>query len=320
MKSILPPLRALQAFDAFGRLGSVRGAAQELGVTSGAISQQLKVLEEHLGIAMVYKDGRRAALTPEAKVYHELVASGFNSLRDAQQVISQRKSGADLRVSGLPTLLLKWLNPQIHQFQSTAHEIPIRLESTHLEPDAQMQGHMFRLTYGSISARFPHARVLFTDFCFPVCSPDFLKRHPQATTAKGLAELPLIEIDWGPAYPELPQWHSWFEFQNVTTASIRPVTVHSLSSSALEAAAGGQGVALAQSSFSAVDIESGRLVRLSADALPMPDPYYVCWGKTTLDQPNARSFLNWLMAAAKGFQNAQSLEKAKDFRSGPDRP
>ena len=56
---------------------------------------------------------------------------------------------------------------------------------------------------------------------------------------------------------------------------------------------------LAQGSFSANDLERGRLVRLSPDALRMPEPYYVCWGRTTLDQPNARAFLNWLIATAK---------------------
>lgn len=299
MKAILPPLRALQAFEAFGRLGSVSGAAQELGVTSGAISQQLKVLEDHLGVAVVFKDGRRAALTSEARIYHELVTSGFDRLRYAQQVMSQRKSGVDLKVSGLPTLLLNWLNPQLHKFQTSTSEVPIRLESTHVEPDAQMQGHMFRLTYGSVSQRFPHARALFTDSCFPVCSPDFLERHPQAITAPGLIDLPLIEIDWGLAYAEVPHWRDWFEFRGLEEVTIRPIAVHSLSSSALEAAAAGQGVTLAQLSFSATDLETGRLVRLSPEALPMPEPYYVCWGRTTLDQPNARDFLNWLIAVAR---------------------
>ena len=299
MKAILPPLRALQAFEAFGRVGSVSGAAQELGVTSGAISQQLKVLEDHLGVTMVFKDGRRAALTAEAKIYHELVASGFDRLREAQQVMSQRESGVDLKISGLPTLLLNWLNPQLHRFQTSTSYVPIRLESTHLEPDASMQGHMFRLTYGAISERFPHSRALFTDSCFPVCSPDFLERHPQAITAQGLVELPLIEIDWGPAYAEVPHWADWFEFRGIESVPVRPIAVHSLSSSALEAAAAGQGAVLAQGSFSANDLERGRLVRLSPDALRMPEPYYVCWGRTTLDQPNARAFLNWLIATAK---------------------
>lgn len=84
-------------------------------------------------------------------------------------------------------------------------------------------------------------------------------------------------------------------------AKFKTVAVHSLSSSALEAAAGGQGVVLAQRSFARFDLELGRLVRLSDHYLPMPLPYYVCWGETTLDQPKAREFLNWLMTICQKF-------------------
>ena len=299
MQSFLPPLRALQAFEAFGRLGSVSDAAQELGVTSGAISQQLKVLEDHLGIQLVVRDGRRAAMTSDAKAYHEIVSAGFDKLRSAQNTLSQQKSGVDLKVSGLPTLLLKWLNPQLHLFQSMARDVSIRLEATHQEPDAQMPGEMFRLTYGGASGRFPHARALYTDSCFPVCSPDFLARNPQAGTIDALAELPLIEIDWGAAYRSVPRWKDWFTCHDRHDVGIRPVAVHSLSSLALEAAAAGHGVVLAQRSFASLDLDLGRLVRLSPDALPMPEPYFVCWGNTTLDKPYARAFLNWLMSAAR---------------------
>ena len=67
MTSSLPPLRALQAFECFGRTGSVNAAARALGVTPGAISQQLRLLEEHLGVVLLVKDGRRAALTPAVR-------------------------------------------------------------------------------------------------------------------------------------------------------------------------------------------------------------------------------------------------------------
>lgn len=302
MQSFLPPLRALQAFEAFGRLESVSNAAQELGVTSGAISQQLRALEDHLGVQMVVKDGRRAAMTSDARAYHKVISAGFDKLRSAQSILSQHRSGVDLTISGLPTLLLKWLNPQLHLFQATAKDVPIRLEATHQEPVAQMLGEMFRLTYGTASDRYPHARALYTDSCFPVCSPDFLARFPQAATAGGLAALPLIEIDWGPAYHSVPQWKDWFTYQDCHSVVIKPVAVHSLSSLALEAAAGGHGVTLAQRSFVSLDLELGRLVRLSPDALPMPEPYFICWGSTTLEQPSARAFLNWLMAAARPLQ------------------
>lgn len=299
MQSYLPPLRALQAFEAFGRLGSVSNAAQELGVTSGAISQQLKMLEGFLGIQLVVKDGRRAAMTREARAYHEVIRAGFDRLRSAQDILTRQKSGVDLKVSGLPTLLLKWLNPQLHGFRETARDVPIRLEATHREPDARMPGEMFRLTYGAASVRFPHSRALYTDSCFPVCSPDFLARFPQARTMEALADLPLIEIDWGPAYRTVPRWKDWFASHGRFDGDVRPVAVHSLSSLALEAAVGGHGVVLAQRSFASLDLELGRLVRLSPDALAMPEPYFVCWGGTTLDQPGARAFLDWLMSVAR---------------------
>lgn len=302
MQSFLPPLRALQAFEAFGRLESVSNAAQELGVTSGAISQQLRALEDHLGIQMVVKDGRRATMTHEARAYHKLISAGFDKLRSAQGILSQHRSGVDLTISGLPTLLLKWLNPQLHLFQATAKDVPFRLEATHQEPEPQILGEIFRLTYGAASNRFPHARALYTDICFPVCSPDFLARFPQAKTIEGLADLPLIEIDWGPAYRSVPQWREWFAYQGRPDVTIKPTSVHSLSSLALEAATGGHGVVLAQQSFAALDLELGRLVRLSPDALPMPEPYFVCWGSTTLDQPNARAFLNWLMSLTRAME------------------
>lgn len=299
MKSYLPPLRALQAFEAFGRLGSVGSAAQELGVTSGAISQQLKVLEEHLQLKMINKDGRRAALSPEARAYHKLVEEGFDRLRVAQTVLMRARMGADLKISGLPTLLLKWLNPVLHDFQSRVQDLPLRLEATHIEPDPEMTAEMFRLTYGAVSQRFPHARELFTDRCFPACAPGFLHSHPEARRPEALARLPLIEIDWGPGYPAVPRWAEWLAAQGVPSDRVKPVAVHSLSSSALEAAMAGQGVVLAQQAFAGVDLDLGRLVRLSEDSLPMPEPYFVCWAETTLQEPSARDFLNWVIAQGR---------------------
>ena len=68
----LPPLRAMHAFECFGRHGSISAAARELNVTSGAVSQQIKILEDHLSTPLIMKDGRKASLTPLARSYHEL--------------------------------------------------------------------------------------------------------------------------------------------------------------------------------------------------------------------------------------------------------
>lgn len=299
MRSFLPPLRAIQAFEAFGRIGSVTGAARELGVTAGAISQQIKILEDHLSVPLILKDGRRASLSPDAKIYHEFVAAGFEKLRLAHQVLQQQQTGADVKVSGLPTLLQKWLNPRIHRFQAASGEVAIRLDATHAEPDPQLLDRMFRMTYGVVAESFAHYRPLFTDFCFPVCSPEFLEQYGETIESGGFERLPWIDIDWGPAYGTVPRLRDWMTLHGLKSPEQKPVAVYSLSGLALEGAAGGQGIALAQSSFAAVDLDLGRLVRLSDKIIPMPEPYYVCWGKSTLDTESAKNFLNWLLTESR---------------------
>lgn len=302
MNSALPPLRALQAFEAFGRLGSVNGAARALGVTPGAISQQLKLLEAHIGLPLFLKDGRRAILTPAARAYHDLVSQGFERLLLAQDYIASHRMNDELTISGLPTLLQKWLNPILHRFQASAGEVPIRIVATQQESDPRALEHSFRLTYGQAAQHYAHSRVLFTDRCFPVCSPDFLDRHPDAGDPAVLARLPLIEIDWGPGYPTVPHWSDWFAAQGAASPPLRPVAVHSLSSLAIEAAAAGQGAVLAQASFVAADLRLGRLLRLSGNSLQMPEPYLICWGPMTLGRPSAREFLNWIMVETKAMR------------------
>lgn len=304
MNTALPPLRALQAFEAFGRLGSVNSAARALGVTPGAISQQLKLLESHVGLPLFVKDGRRAMLTPAARAYHDLISQGFEKLLLAQDYIVSHRLNDELTISGLPTLLQKWLNPILHRFQAAAGEIPIRIVATHQESDPRTLEQSFRLTYGSAAQHYAHSRVLFTDHCFPVCSPGFLDRHPEARDPVALARLPLIDIDWGFAYAAVPRWGDWFAAEGIGAVPIRPVAVHSLSGLALEAAAAGQGAVLAQASFVASDLQSGRLLRLSDKSLQMPDPYLICWGPMTLGRRPARKFLDWMLLETKPLRGA----------------
>lgn len=300
MQSHLPSLRALHAFESFGRLGSVGGAARELGVTPGAISQQIKILEDQLQMQLIVKEGRRASVAPRAKAYHAVLSAGFEKLKNAQTLLSQQLADLDVHVSGLPTLLLKWLNPRLHRFEARFGEASIRLEATHVEPDPEFLNHMFRLTYGAASKAFPHARALFRDTCFPVCSPSFLEANPKARDPANIANLPWIDIDWGPAYASVPRLSHWLQAQSLPKPALKPMSVHSLSSSALEAAASGQGIALAQSSFASSDLELGRLVRMSEYTVEMPDPYFVCWGAQMMENEKSRNFLNWLLSESQG--------------------
>lgn len=304
MQSTLPPLRALQAFESFGRLGSVTAAAKELGVTPGAISQQIKILETQLKIPLIMKDGRRASLAPAARSYHDLLSAGFAKLQQAQGLLAERMADRDVSISGLPTLLLKWLNPRLHRFEAAHGSASFRLEATYVEPEPQFLNHMFRLTYGAASEVHPHRRALFHDVCFPVCAPEFLARHPEASDPEALGSLPWVDIDWGPGYASVPRLGDWLAAQDQPRPRQKPVSIHSLSGSALEAVASGQGVALAQHSFASMDLKLGRLVRLSEQSIPMPEPYYICWSPMLLENDVSRRFLNWILAEARSGQGA----------------
>lgn len=308
MTSTLPPLRALQTFEAFGRLGSVTAAARALGVTPGAVSQQLRLLEDHAGLLLIVKEGRRATLTPTGRKYHELIVQGFGRLMQAQEYLSTQRQVEELTISGMPTLMQRWLNPLLPDFQRRSDGVAVRVVATHQESDPQLMEQSFRLTYGDAARPYPYSRVLFTDHCFPACSPDFLKRFPQAVTPEGLAAVPLVGIDWGGGYASEPQWREWLEAQGVRPAPpVRPVAVYSLSGLALDAAVDGQGAVLAQAAFADDHIRSGRLVRLSPHSLTMPDPYHICWGATTLERGAARDFLNWIIARCRD-QRAATLQ------------
>ncbi len=213
--------------------------------------------------------------------------------------MSQHRADLDVQISGLPTLLLKWLNPRLHRFETSHGQASIRLEATHVEPDPQFLNHMFRLTYGTASEVFPHVRALFHDVCFPVCSPQFLENNPAAADPATLSSVPWVDIDWGPAYSSVPRLGDWMAAQGLPPLSTKPVSVHSLSGSALEAVAGGQGIALAQSSFASTDLKLGRLVRLSDHAIKMPEPYFICWAPVMLENETSRSFLNWILSEAR---------------------
>lgn len=308
MKTSLPPLRALQAFEAFGRLGSITAAASSLGVTSGAISQQLRLLEEHVGAVLLVKDGRRATLTPTARTYHGLISQGFGRLMLAQDYILSHRQSEELTISGFPTLMSHFLNPRLSEFQAQRKDVAIRVVATHQDSDPYMLEQTFRLTYGEASRQYMHTRILYTDHCLPVCSPDFLARFPGARDPAQLIDLPLIGIDWGKNYSTEPHWRDWFIRMGLQDTAIRHSAVYSVSGLALQAAVAGQGAVLGQASFVHEALRAGQLVRLSDDSLPMPDPYHICWGPTTLERPIARDFLNWIMQITKPMRSATAQQ------------
>lgn len=313
MSSNLPPLRALQTFEAFGKTGTVQGAARALGVSSGAVSQQLRLLEEYAETPLFFREGRGISMTPAAVIYHEIVSQGFERLTRAKDFISAQRSSYNLTVTAMPTFMQRWLNPIIHRFQALSSGCTMHFVSTQCELEPDLMDQTFRLTYGPASGLYPHSRSMFRDHFFPACSPAFLSDHPEAMSDNGLKHLPLITVDWGTDKYIAPEWRSWFERDTGSTGHkktsnsprLRAAGVYSISSLALDAAIAGQGVVLAQAAFAHADLEAGRLMRLSSDAVAMPESYFICWGRMTLASESPCDFVKWILNEALAFENAR---------------
>ncbi|WP_264211431.1 LysR substrate-binding domain-containing protein [Leisingera thetidis] len=307
----LPSLRALQTFEIFGRTMSVSETAREMNITPGAVSQQLKVLEEQTGQSLFSRRGRGLFLREEASSYHKLISEAFELLHLAQNHLDSFGKHTQISISAFPSLSSKWLYPLLNDFHDGYPDIPVHIQSNVREPDRHLATTTFRITLGNHARAYPHQAQLFTDAVFPICTPTFLEKYPDAGNPEVLSTLPLIYTDWGSHNVDLPSWADWFTYVNAPRPKGNSSWVFSLFSLALEAALEDKGVILGHASVIGKELEKGRLIRLSEDLLVFPKPYYVCWGEGTLQNPSVKNFLDWLLAEGKRWNKLFAGPKAQ---------
>jgi LysR family glycine cleavage system transcriptional activator len=313
----LPSLRALQVFEAVGRCGSMTKASRELNVSPGAISQQIKLLEETLGLRLISRSASGLALTEIGKRYHVAVMKGFEELRRAQSDIERtRRTGAGgLVISALPSLASKWLATLIFEWQQHHPGVNIHLEGTHREPHLDQGDADFRITYGDRFRDFDGSVLLFTDSVMPVCSPRLLESGPPLRTPADLLGCPLLSIDWKPQFESPPTWQDWFRHVGVDCGDLRNSFVFSLSSLAIDAAIEGHGVTLAQCAMVAEDLRAGRLIAPFPQKLRLPAPYILAWSSAIFDKSGAREFHRWIIGRARRQELSNELLGSADGES-----
>ncbi|WP_345817520.1 LysR substrate-binding domain-containing protein (plasmid) [Paraburkholderia sp. PREW-6R] len=298
-----PPLRALQVFEALGRCNGVAETARRLGISPGAVSQQLKLLEDTLGMHLTEKDGKRLRQTAIGRQYHERCATAFESLRVAHADIQRAKNARNLSLSALPSLLSKWLAPRVLEWQNRRPQLSVYLDGTHTEPSPEGLEIDFRISYGERIANVENSVELFRDSVVPVCSPRLIAGDAPLSTAAEILRYPLISVDWRPKFASPPSWREWFEANGVVFGDRDRIDasrcVFSLSSVAIQAAIDGHGFALAQSSMIRDDVAAGRLVMPFASGILLPWPYFLTWRPTAFDRADCRAFHRWLVTCGK---------------------
>ena len=294
----LPSMRALQAFEAFGRLGSATAAATELGVTVGAISQQLRKAEAELGLQLVMRNGRTISLSTIGKQYHADVKAGFDILREASTRIERPGSDPILTISCLPSLASKWLGARLFDWQTAHPSATVRLIGTDTEPDFATGGVDFRLSYGDLITRYAKRSDLFTDWVVPACAPALLARQKIVSPADILGA-PLLAIEWANEQGAPPDWGDWAAHIGASRRTVAGAVAFSMSSAAIDAAINGRGFVLAQLSMAADDIASGRLVVPFDIRLKLSQPYSLAWDPGVLDKPFGPELRGWIQSISR---------------------
>lgn len=290
-------MRAVQAFEAVARLGSVAAAAAELGVTPGAISQQIRKIERALRSSLFERHGRTLELTTWGRIYFERVRVAFDQLRAAQDILRRARSKPGIVLSAVPSLALRWFRPLLLEWRARHKGVGIHLISTDEDADLTVEKIDFRMSSGPSDCRYDHFVELFTDTVVPACSPAFLAQHPVRTPGDVL-DGPLLDIEWDVPYPSPPSWADWARSVGLSPPSVSDL-VFSLSSAGIDAAVNGGGFVLGGMAMIADDLANGRLVIPIDRRLSMPDSYYLAWDPAVLDRPFGKEFRAFVIAAAR---------------------
>ncbi|SAI54231.1 LysR family transcriptional regulator transcriptional regulator [Bordetella ansorpii] len=286
----LPPLQTLRAFEAAARHLSMSIAADELHVTHGAISRNIKTLEGHLGVPLFLRLTRRIVLTEAGAAYHLAIARLLGELTRESERLRTETGATRLRISTSVSFASKWLAPRLHRLRARHPEFDIHLDVTdvNVELDDGQVDVAVRYGYG----RYPRAAAerIFEEHVTPVCSPGYRDAHGGLAEPADLAHCMLLHED-----RMLANWDQWLAAEGMNRRLARRGPFYSHGSMAIEAAIRGEGVALGRSALVAEDIACGRLVALFPERTLKADKGYdlvYCHGNE--QHPKVKALRSWL--------------------------
>ena len=203
----LPPLNALKSFEAAARTGSHVAAAEELGVSPAAVSQQVRHLEDYLGKKLFMRFNNRIALTDAGQAIYARAAPALEDISDMAARVMTGISRSTLVVSVLPSLADCWFVPQFAGFCASEDLVKIDLRVEDDPVDFARQDIDIRICYGT--NLYPDLKTvpLFQDRVLPLCAPPFLDRQPgRSIDWSALPDENFIHTAWGPSFVSHPAW------------------------------------------------------------------------------------------------------------------
>ena len=294
----LPPLNALRAFEAAARLQSISRAADEIHVTHGAVSHQVKSLETFIGVPLLERKGRGVTTTTAGRRLAERAATAFDQLAEVVADLSRQDDPYRLTVSTLPSLASRWLMPRIGAFMEAHPEFELNLHTSNALVDFARDDVDLAIRFGRGS--WPDTRVerLMSEEYLVVCSPK-LNRGVLPKKPADLKNFRLLRSD-------SEFWMPWFRAAGLDWPEPTKISVFDDSSMLLLAAASRQGIALARRSLVLPDLKSGTLVQLFDLSIPATEAHWLVWPPHAEHYPKVIAFRKWVKQEARRASVADS--------------
>lgn len=288
------PLTALRVFEAAARHESFLQAAEELAITPGAVSRQIKALETELAARLFERFNRAVRLTDTGRRLATGVRQGLSRIEEAVAEVRAERPGV-LAVTAMHSFAARWLVPRLHLFNERHPDIQVLVSASDQAVDLVRERYDVAIRFGR--GPFPgfHARKLVSLFMFPVCSPRLLEQtrldspHDLAN-AQLLADVYLAQGE--------PHWGDWLALAGAPEVDWRGGQQFSNVYLAIEAAIAGRGVALGERALVLDELVTGRLVKPFDVELLSPFSQWILTLPEKADRPDIRKFRNWLIAQA----------------------
>ncbi len=297
----LPPLNALRAFEAVARHLSITGAAEELGVTPGAVSQSVKSLEDYLGRPLLQRTSRGLILSDAAAAALPALSEGFDRLAEASQRLAGPERGGRLTVSVAPSFALKWLAPRLADFSLKHPDLDVQIHASMGLANFEAEGVDVAIRFGRGKWAGVESKLLLREEVTPVCAPAVAA---EISSPDDLARFTLIHDDSSLGDDSGPDWQMWLKAAGAKAVDANRGPRFNQSSMAIEAAAGGRGVALAKRALAQADINSGRLAAPFAASTPIEFAYWIAHPPGRARSRAARAFISWALEEAKKYEQA----------------
>lgn len=285
-----PPFAALRALEAACRLKSYSLAGEELGVTHSAVSQSVRRLELTYGLRLFWRQGAGMTPTPAAVALALAFREAEQILLRAAEDLKAKEGEGSLVLSTLPSIAKLWLGPKLARLQAAMPGVMVEIRTGRELANLKTDGVDVALRVGRGQWPGLRSELLFEEYVFPVCSPEFMARHfPAGCADADIARGPLILED-------VNLWPAWFEAAGAKPPVPLRGQVFDDSALCVEAAAAGLGIALVRRLHAQEALDAARLVRMSSVRVRDPYSCYLVWREDSPRVEAIRRFSEWVLA------------------------